>query len=86
MLHRIRLACKKDGGKLGGEVEVDETFIGGKARNMHATLRPARSKGSADLRVRPSSLRSWNAAARSAPRSLRIAARTQLQARSTRER
>jgi transposase-like protein len=26
----------KTGGKLGGEVEVDETFIGGKARNMHA--------------------------------------------------
>lgn len=25
----------KDGGKLGGEVEVDETYIGGKARNMH---------------------------------------------------
>ncbi len=23
------------GGKLVGEVEVDETFIGGKARNMH---------------------------------------------------
>ena len=26
----------EDGGKLGGEVEVDETYIGGKARNMHA--------------------------------------------------
>jgi transposase-like protein len=37
MLHRIRLALQdeKHGGKLGGEVEVDETYIGGKARNMH---------------------------------------------------
>ncbi len=37
MLHRIRLAMQDDlsGGCLGGEVEVDETFIGGKARNMH---------------------------------------------------
>lgn len=38
MLHRIRLAMQdeRSGGKLGGEVEVDETYIGGKARNMHA--------------------------------------------------
>jgi transposase-like protein len=37
MLQRIRLAMQDDltGGKLGGEVEVDESFIGGKARNMH---------------------------------------------------
>jgi transposase-like protein len=37
MLHRIRLAMQdeKHGGKRSGEVEVDETFIGGKARNMH---------------------------------------------------
>jgi transposase-like protein len=37
MLHRIRLALQDDatGGKLSGQVEVDETFIGGKARNMH---------------------------------------------------
>ena len=37
MLQRIRLAMQDDwsGGKLGGEVEVDETYIGGKARNMH---------------------------------------------------
>ncbi len=41
MLHRIRLAMQDThgGGKLGGDVEVDETFIGGKARNMHATKR-----------------------------------------------
>src|SRR5438128_5138722 len=39
MMHRIRLAMKnKSLFKLGGsgnEVEVDETFIGGKAHNMH---------------------------------------------------
>lgn len=36
MLHRIRLAMQDEmGGKIGGHVEVDETYIGGKARNMH---------------------------------------------------
>jgi hypothetical protein len=37
IVHRIRLALQDDltGGMLGGEVEVDESFIGGKARNMH---------------------------------------------------
>src|SRR5271170_6699195 len=31
MLHRIRLAMQDNsGGKLGGEIEVDETFVGGK--------------------------------------------------------
>ncbi|HTW64892.1 MAG TPA: IS1595 family transposase [Bryobacteraceae bacterium] len=40
MLHRIRLAQQgKQGGKLSGEVEIDETFIGGKARNMHKSKR-----------------------------------------------
>jgi transposase-like protein len=40
MLHRIRLAQQgKQGGKLSGEVEIDETFIGGKARNMHKAKR-----------------------------------------------
>src|SRR3954451_15016145 len=40
MLHRIRLAMQEGGfGKLSGEVEVDETFIGGKARNMHKAKR-----------------------------------------------
>ena len=37
MLSRLRLALQdnRTGGKLNGEVEMDETFIGGKARNMH---------------------------------------------------
>jgi transposase-like protein len=40
ILHRIRLGLQdSNGGKLGGEVEVDETSIGRKARNMHASKR-----------------------------------------------
>jgi len=36
MLHRIRLAMKDFGGRnLFGEVEADETFVGGKVINMH---------------------------------------------------
>jgi len=36
MLHRIRLAMQSSGSdKFDGTVEVDETFIGGKGRNMH---------------------------------------------------
>jgi len=43
MLQRIRLAMKNQSvlklGNSGGPVEVDETFIGGKQRNMHAKKR-----------------------------------------------
>jgi transposase-like protein len=37
MLARIRLAMQtsQDGGTLDGTIEVDETYVGGKARNMH---------------------------------------------------
>ncbi len=46
MLQRIRLALQGEaGGKLSGEVEVDETFIGGKARNMHASVKARRITG-----------------------------------------
>ncbi len=46
MAHRLRFALK-DGGfsLLSGEVEADETFIGGKARNMHVSKRKRRITG-----------------------------------------
>jgi transposase-like protein len=50
MMHRIRIAMH-DGPfttKLGGggkEIEVDETFIGGKARNMHKSVKARRITG-----------------------------------------
>ena len=46
MGHRIRMALHAGSfAKLVGEVEVDETFIGGKARNMHAPQRKRRITG-----------------------------------------
>jgi hypothetical protein len=47
MDHRIRLALGMSSGEtqLSGEVEADETFIGGKARNMHASKRESRITG-----------------------------------------
>jgi transposase-like protein len=46
MLHRIRLAMQtRSFDKLGGEVEADETYIGGKARSMHTSERKRRITG-----------------------------------------
>lgn len=46
MAHRLRFSLT-DGGSdlLSGEVEADETFIGGKARNMHIEKRARRITG-----------------------------------------
>jgi transposase-like protein len=44
--HRLRFALTDGGsGLLSGEVEADETFIGGKARNMHAGKRALKITG-----------------------------------------
>jgi len=46
MLHRIRLAMQTGSfKKLGGTVEVDETYIGGKARNMHKAVKARKITG-----------------------------------------
>ena len=46
MMHRIRFALHTGSfEKLSGHVEVDETFIGGKARNMHSDKRARKITG-----------------------------------------
>jgi transposase-like protein len=47
MAHRIRFALHKGSfdSMLQGEVEADETFIGGKARNMHKSVKARRITG-----------------------------------------
>ena len=46
MLHRVRLALRSGSfSKLKYDVEVDETFIGGKARNMHTDKRREKITG-----------------------------------------
>jgi transposase-like protein len=47
MLHRVRKAMQNNSFvKLTGDVEVDESFIGGKARNMHKNVKARRITGS----------------------------------------
>src|SRR6184192_3661194 len=54
MLQRIRLAMQKGGGLFKGEVEVDETFIGGRARKMNAKQRARRkTQGSGQWNLEP---------------------------------
>ena len=47
MMHRVRKAMQNGSFvKFAGDVEVDETFIGGKARNMHMDVKKRRIHGS----------------------------------------
>ena len=57
MLHRIRLAMQRRSlmklGGNGGEVEVDETFIGGKARIPTSGVHGVENSTLAELAARP---------------------------------
>jgi transposase-like protein len=54
MLHRIRLGLQ-DGSlcKFAGNVEVDETWIGGKARNMHKERHKKMTRGTRNAALQP---------------------------------
>ncbi len=45
LLHRIREACNVKAERIGGKVEVDETYIGGKEGNKHASKKRRAGRG-----------------------------------------
>jgi transposase-like protein len=56
MMHRIRVAMQTGSfvkSKLTGTVEVDESYIGGKARNMHAHVKREKIKGTLNKGLTP---------------------------------
>jgi transposase-like protein len=76
MLHRIRLAMQTGTfEKINGQVEADETFVGGRSETCTRTFESGRSPGPA-ARTRPSSARSLSATGRFGPRFCRIATPT----------
>ncbi|MBX2948251.1 MAG: IS1595 family transposase [Crocinitomicaceae bacterium] len=47
LLHRVRQMMREREGKLSGEVEIDETFVGGKNKNRHWNKRVKGNQGRA---------------------------------------
>jgi hypothetical protein len=67
--HRIRFALGMGpGNKMSGQIEAAETFIGGKARNMHKHKRAEKITGTGG-KDKTAVMGSWSAAVRCEPRS-----------------
>ena len=49
LAHRIRTAWESDNGLFAGPVEVDETYVGGRERNRHASQRRNAGRGPVNM-------------------------------------
>lgn len=74
MLHRIRLAMQAGGfDKLDGTVEVDESYVGGKKKNMHLSKRKGVGVGGVGKAIVGGVLKRGNAKSASRVRAMLIA-------------